>query len=392
MTTAEPAPTPPSVPVADGRRRRRTPSRPTGPRRDGTLDLGRAPPWCWSQVARRRRPGRHRLDLRAGRGRARSSTTCSAPWSSAARPLDAARRLAGDGPGRAQRRPARAGRDGALRGRHRPVGPRGPAARAAAAPAARAPVRDDGAGLRQRRLHHRTTTDAPAPSSRGWIDARAAAGEDQDRRVLGHATSERDLAPGRRWPGDVVGDDVEVFVDANGGYTAHQAVRVGRRLDELGVTWFEEPVSLRRPRRAATGSATACAPTSPPASTATAWPTSPTCAPRHRRLRPGRRHPLRRLHRVAPHRRRWPRRTASRCPATAPRHCTRPVAAATPNLRHLEWFHDHVRIESRFFDGFPSPRAGRWRRATAGARPDRARTRPGDLPRRVTEDEPKERG
>lgn len=27
------------------------------------------------------------------------------------------------------------------------------------------------------------------------------------------------------------------------------------------------------------------------------------------------------------------------------------VAAATPNLRHLEWFHDHVRIESPFFDG-----------------------------------------
>jgi hypothetical protein len=27
------------------------------------------------------------------------------------------------------------------------------------------------------------------------------------------------------------------------------------------------------------------------------------------------------------------------------------VAAATPNLRHVEWFHDHVRIENLFFDG-----------------------------------------
>lgn len=27
------------------------------------------------------------------------------------------------------------------------------------------------------------------------------------------------------------------------------------------------------------------------------------------------------------------------------------VAAATPNLRHLEWFHDHVRIEGLAFDG-----------------------------------------
>jgi hypothetical protein len=27
------------------------------------------------------------------------------------------------------------------------------------------------------------------------------------------------------------------------------------------------------------------------------------------------------------------------------------VAAVTPNLRHLEWFHDHVRIESLLFEG-----------------------------------------
>jgi L-alanine-DL-glutamate epimerase-like enolase superfamily enzyme len=27
------------------------------------------------------------------------------------------------------------------------------------------------------------------------------------------------------------------------------------------------------------------------------------------------------------------------------------VAAAAPNLRHLEYFHDHVRIEAMFFDG-----------------------------------------
>ncbi len=31
---------------------------------------------------------------------------------------------------------------------------------------------------------------------------------------------------------------------------------------------------------------------------------------------------------------------------------------ATPNLRHLEWFHDHVRIEERFLDGFPTPEDG----------------------------------
>ena len=32
-----------------------------------------------------------------------------------------------------------------------------------------------------------------------------------------------------------------------------------------------------------------------------------------------------------------------------------PVCCAAPRLRHLEWFHDHVRIESMLFDGAPRP-------------------------------------
>src|SRR5262249_53715879 len=41
-----------------------------------------------------------------------------------------------------------------------------------------------------------------------------------------------------------IGDDRELLVDANGGYTAKQALRVARRMvDDTGVTWFEEPVS-----------------------------------------------------------------------------------------------------------------------------------------------------
>lgn len=43
-----------------------------------------------------------------------------------------------------------------------------------------------------------------------------------------------------------VGDDVEVYVDANGGYTPGQARRLGAAYDDLGVTWFEEPVSAER--------------------------------------------------------------------------------------------------------------------------------------------------
>jgi L-alanine-DL-glutamate epimerase-like enolase superfamily enzyme len=41
----------------------------------------------------------------------------------------------------------------------------------------------------------------------------------------------------------LVGDRAEVFVDANGAYSVGQAVRMGRRFGALGVTWFEEPVS-----------------------------------------------------------------------------------------------------------------------------------------------------
>ncbi len=41
----------------------------------------------------------------------------------------------------------------------------------------------------------------------------------------------------------LVGAGHEVFVDANGAYTVGQAIRLGRRFDDLGVSWFEEPVS-----------------------------------------------------------------------------------------------------------------------------------------------------
>lgn len=53
---------------------------------------------------------------------------------------------------------------------------------------------------------------------------------------------ERDLVRVRRLR-ELAGDDAELMVDANGGYTPGQARRVGRVLDELGVVWFEEPVS-----------------------------------------------------------------------------------------------------------------------------------------------------
>jgi L-alanine-DL-glutamate epimerase-like enolase superfamily enzyme len=57
------------------------------------------------------------------------------------------------------------------------------------------------------------------------------------------ARPERDLARAVL-ARQVIGDKVELFVDANGGYSRKQAIRIGRALAEsAGVTWFEEPVS-----------------------------------------------------------------------------------------------------------------------------------------------------
>jgi L-alanine-DL-glutamate epimerase-like enolase superfamily enzyme len=39
-----------------------------------------------------------------------------------------------------------------------------------------------------------------------------------------------------------VGDDVEIFVDANNGYYAKQAIKMSKIFEDYDVAWFEEPV------------------------------------------------------------------------------------------------------------------------------------------------------
>lgn len=39
-------------------------------------------------------------------------------------------------------------------------------------------------------------------------------------------------------------------------------------------------------------------------------------------------------------------------------HLHAPVCAAVPNLRHVEYFHDHERIETELLDGVSDPREG----------------------------------
>lgn len=42
---------------------------------------------------------------------------------------------------------------------------------------------------------------------------------------------------------EAVGPTIDLYVDANQGLTVKQAIRLGRRLDEFDLVWFEEPVS-----------------------------------------------------------------------------------------------------------------------------------------------------
>jgi len=42
---------------------------------------------------------------------------------------------------------------------------------------------------------------------------------------------------------NAIGDDTDLMVDANHAYTTREAIGLGRKLEELGVYWFEEPVA-----------------------------------------------------------------------------------------------------------------------------------------------------
>ena len=155
----------------------------------------------------------------------------------------------------------------------------------------------------------------------------------------------------------MIGADVELFVDANGGYTRKQAVRAGRAMEEYDVRWFEEPVSsddlagLKEVRdqlrvdvtageygfdltyfaRMVAAQAVDCLQVDVSrCGGITEWV------------------------RVAA--------VAAAAGLAVSGHCApnlhAHVAASVPNLRHLEYFHDHVRIEDLVFDGALSPQGG----------------------------------
>lgn len=59
---------------------------------------------------------------------------------------------------------------------------------------------------------------------------------------VAHVFSEEEDVVNVRDMREALGPDIAIMVDVNQGWTAEQAIRTGRRLDEFGLTWLEEPV------------------------------------------------------------------------------------------------------------------------------------------------------
>jgi L-alanine-DL-glutamate epimerase-like enolase superfamily enzyme len=154
-----------------------------------------------------------------------------------------------------------------------------------------------------------------------------------------------------------LGDGVELYVDANGGYARKQAVRLGRAFADQGVSWFEEPVSsddlegLREVRDAC-------------AADVAAGEYGYDLAYFRRMLAAGAVDCLQvdvsRCAGVTEWQRVAALAAAHNLQVSA--HCAQSLsvhpAAATPNLRHLEYFADHARVDRLLFDGVLDPTGG----------------------------------
>ncbi len=166
----------------------------------------------------------------------------------------------------------------------------------------------------------------------------------------------RDLAR-VRLAREVIGPDAELYVDANGGYTTGQAVRVAAAMDDFGVTWFEEPVSsqdlgglaaIRRQVRPDV------------AAGEYSWSLADSAALIAAGAVDCLQLDVTRCGGITEFLRGAALAAASQLQVSG--HCApnlhAHVAAAVPNLRHVEYFHDHQRIEQMLFDGTLDPDGG----------------------------------
>jgi L-alanine-DL-glutamate epimerase-like enolase superfamily enzyme len=155
---------------------------------------------------------------------------------------------------------------------------------------------------------------------------------------------------------DVIGDDVELFVDANGAYSRKQALGQAERFAGFGVRWLEEPVSsddleglrlLRDRGPAGMDIAAGEYGYDLPYFSAMLGAGAVDCLQADVTRCGGISAVLR---------------VGALCDARSmdlSLHCAPQVSAqvgtAVWHLRHLEYFHDHVRIEGMAFDGALSP-------------------------------------
>ena len=199
--------------------------------------------------------------------------------------------------------------------------------------------------------------DRVAEQLGGWVDA----GIPRVKMKVGRdrAADAARLDAARRAVGDA-----ELYVDANGAFSVKEAVRWAARYEsEWDVTWFEEPVSsadfdgLRIVRRATTMDVAAGEYAYVPADFRNLvgcvdclQADVTRCGGITGLLQAGG--------------------LAAGHGLEVSGHCAPQLSAhalcAVPNLRHLEYFHDHVRIESLLFDGVLEPEDGE-------LRPDRSR-------------------
>jgi L-alanine-DL-glutamate epimerase-like enolase superfamily enzyme len=156
---------------------------------------------------------------------------------------------------------------------------------------------------------------------------------------------------------DAVGPDVTLMVDANGGYATKQALRMADAATRLGVGWFEEPVSsddlagLALLRQATRCEIAAGEYGTEPAYFQRLCAAGAVDCVQVDATRAGGYTGFLAAAAVA---------DAHRLPVSA--HCApalhAPVCAAVPNLRHVEYFADHVRVDGLLFDGVPAAAQG----------------------------------
>ena len=203
----------------------------------------------------------------------------------------------------------------------------------------------------------------------GWV-------EDGIPRVKMKIGREPDRDPVRvRVAREAIGEDAELYVDANGAFTVKRASAFAAQLWAFDVTWFEEPVSSldRDGLRLLRGLV-------PPGMDVAAGEYAYTpadfrdlvgcvdCLQADVTRCGGVTGLVAAGALAAAHELDLSGHTAPTIHAHA--------LCAVPKLRHLEWFHDHVRIERLFFDGFLEPDGG-------AVRPDRSRPGLGVEPKRA---------